>query len=138
VVEVVRALSAQGLTLGVASSGGHEKLRLTLGLTGLAPFFTGQVFSASEVARGKPAPDLFLHACSRLRGVPERTVVIEDSLPGVLGARAAGMTVFAYVETGPTEAHRAAGATVFRTMQELPGLLQDWLAALPPVGGAHS
>ena len=111
----------------VASSGSHEKIRKTLGLTGLYPRFAGRIFSASEVEHGKPAPDLFLHAAERM-GVPsERCVVIEDSSYGVRAARSAGMHVFGYAGgLTPAERLSGAGATVFHAMSELPGLLRHY------------
>ena len=107
----------------VASSGEHDKLRRTLGQTGLLPRFEGRIFSATEVARGKPAPDLFLHAAAAMGAEPARCAVVEDSPVGVEAALAAGMTVFAY--TGRTPAPRLArdGVRVFGAMAELPALL---------------
>jgi beta-phosphoglucomutase-like phosphatase (HAD superfamily) len=99
----------------VASSGEVEKMRLTLGITGLLDLFDGRLFSASQVTRGKPAPDLFLLAATTMGHDPAGSVVIEDSLPGVRGAVAAGMTVFGYAAGEPARARAlaAAGADVF-------------------------
>jgi beta-phosphoglucomutase-like phosphatase (HAD superfamily) len=69
-------------------------MRFTLGLTGLYERFYGRIFSATEVARGKPAPDLFLYAADRMGVQPTACVVVEDSVHGVAAARAAGMHVF--------------------------------------------
>src|SRR5262245_38214943 len=80
----------------VASSGTHEKIKFSLTLTGLSDRFVGRIFSATEVSRGKPAPDLFLHAAERMQVVPGECVVVEDSAPGVAAALAAGMSVLAY------------------------------------------
>jgi HAD superfamily hydrolase (TIGR01509 family) len=121
---VVEALDAIDLPTCIASSGSQEKMRLTLGLTGLRERFEGRIFSADEVERGKPAPDLFLHAASRMNVSPGRCVVVEDSPFGVAGAVAAGMTALGYAEDGDGEALAAAGATVFTSMRELPGLLE--------------
>ena len=71
----------------MASSGSHDKMRRTLGRTGLAELFEGRIFSATEVEHGKPAPDLFLHAASRMEVDPGRCVVVEDSRYGVAAAR---------------------------------------------------
>lgn len=79
----------------VASSGDYEKLTLTLTTTSLLPLVEGRVFSAVEVTRGKPAPDLFLYAAKKMSARPERCLVVEDSLPGVQAALAAGMKVLA-------------------------------------------
>ncbi len=81
----------------VASSSDKTRIRLSLEVTGLLPFFGDDFFSSSEVARGKPAPDLFLHAAKRMGVEPENCVVIEDSPFGVQGARAAGMTAIGYI-----------------------------------------
>lgn len=106
----------------VASSGSWQRIHLTLELTGLLDLFGDRLFSAEAVARGKPAPDLFLHAAACL-GVPAaRTVVVEDSPFGVAAARAAGMTAFGYAGLTPAERLGDADA-VFTTMGELPALL---------------
>ena len=122
---VVDALAAAGTPICVASQSPLPRVRLSLAVTGLAAAFGTHVFTASMVARPKPAPDLFLHAAQRMGTVPANCVVIEDSPSGVLAARAAGMTVFGYaVEDGAgAAALEAAGARPFRAMSELPGLL---------------
>ncbi|AND15661.1 HAD family phosphatase [Rathayibacter tritici] len=108
----------------VASSGSHEKIRKTLGHTGLLRRFEGRIFSSSEVLNGKPAPDIFLHAAHRLGHQPENCVVVEDSKYGVRAARAAGMRVFGYAGgLTPASWLEAEGATVFTSMAELPGML---------------
>ncbi|RKN47873.1 HAD family hydrolase [Micromonospora endolithica] len=108
----------------VASSGTHEKMRHTLGRTGLYPRFDGRIFSATEVAHGKPAPDLFLHAAATMGVPPAACVVVEDSQYGVQAARAAGMRCFGYAG-GLTPAHRLEGpnTVVFDDMRKLPTLL---------------
>ncbi len=120
---VAAALDVLVLPRCVASSGTIEKIRLSLTLTGLIERFDGHLFSATEVARGKPHPDLFLHAARAMGIAPEACAVVEDSLPGVAAARAAGMTVFAYAPQGDADALAAAGARVFGRMAELPALL---------------
>jgi HAD superfamily hydrolase (TIGR01509 family) len=122
---IVAALDEIELPTCVASSGSREKMRLTLGLTGLRKRFEGRIFSGEEVERGKPAPDLFLHAAARMGVEPERCVVVEDSPFGVEGAVAAGMAALGYAPSGAgTEAALAvAGAKVFRAMSDLPALL---------------
>ncbi|MFG2843655.1 HAD family hydrolase [Kitasatospora sp. NPDC048296] len=121
---VVEALDAITLPTCVASSGTHEKMRHTLGRTGLYGRFEGRIFSAIEVGRGKPAPDLFLHAARRMGVDPARCLVVEDSGPGVTAARAAGMRALGYAG-GVTAAERLAGpgTVVFDDMRELPGLI---------------
>lgn len=82
----------------VASSSSHERIAFSLGVTGLDRFFAAEaIFSASDVAHGKPAPDLFLHAAARMGVAPARCVVIEDSRFGIMAAVAAGMTALGYV-----------------------------------------
>ena len=108
----------------IASSGGHDKMRITLGATKLMPLFEGRLFSATEVPRAKPAPDIFLFAAQRMGANPARTAVVEDSVNGVLAGCAAGMTVFGYVDLTPAEKLSAAGASfTFTQMRDLPGLL---------------
>lgn len=123
---IVEALDALTLPTCVASSTSHPGLRHTLGLTGLYERFAGRIFSASEVARGKPAPDLFLHAARTLGVDPSRCAVVEDSPYGVAAARAAGMRAYGYCG-GLTPAHRleGPGTTVFDDMRALPALLGD-------------
>jgi HAD superfamily hydrolase (TIGR01509 family) len=88
----------------VASSSGLERIKFSLGLTGLSKYFPEeQIFSSSMVKRGKPAPDLFLHAAEKLDLEPENCVVIEDSPYGVEGAVAAGMQVIGFTGAGHSE-----------------------------------
>jgi len=84
----------------VASSSSPERLRHALSLVGLYDRFHPNVFSASMVARGKPAPDLFLHAAGRMGAAPARCVVVEDSLAGIAAAQAAGMTAIGFAGGG--------------------------------------
>jgi HAD superfamily hydrolase (TIGR01509 family) len=108
----------------VASSSGHESLRFKLELTGLYERFAGRIFSATEVANGKPAPDLFLHAAARMGFEPTTCVVVEDSRYGVQAARAAGMDVLAYAGgLTPAGVLAGPGTVVFDDMRELPQLL---------------
>ena len=121
---IVEALDAIAVPTCVASSGSHEKMRFTLGLTGLYDRFEGRIFSASEVANGKPAPDLFLHAAERMGAEPEACAVVEDSRWGVEAARAAGMRALGYAGgVTPASVLERAGAEVFDEMRELPALL---------------
>ncbi|QHY97371.1 6-phosphogluconate phosphatase [Streptomyces sp. S4.7] len=123
VVEVLEKLAADGRRYCVASSGSHERIRVGHRKTGLDRWFEpGIVFSAQDVGRGKPAPDLFLHAAERMGVSPARCVVVEDSPLGVAAARAAGMDVYAF--TAMTPAAQLAGATAyFSSMATLPELL---------------
>jgi len=111
VVSVLNALDAAGVPYGVASNGEHDRMRTTLGKTGLLARFDGRRFSSVDVARPKPAPDLFLFAAKSMGFVPARTVVVEDSVLGVTGAAAAGMHVIGYAATNGAERLINAGAT---------------------------
>ena len=111
----------------LASSGTRQRIVRSLTVTGLLGFFEDRIFSAEDVAHGKPAPDLFLHTASRMGTDPERCVVVEDSTNGVEAARAAGMRVLGYAALTPAE--RLAGAdAVFASMDELLPLLDTVLA----------
>lgn len=107
----------------VASSSDPFKLRLSLDVAGLLPLFDGHVYSASQVARGKPAPDLFLFAAERMGAAPGRCVVVEDSVHGARAARAAGMDVLGYVGGSFAMELAAEGAREFDDMAALPALL---------------
>ncbi|VAV96179.1 Putative phosphatase YieH [hydrothermal vent metagenome] len=103
----------------VASSGSFEKMDITLGLTGLKGFFQDNIFSVSQVKRGKPYPDLYLYAAEQMDSDPARCLVIEDSLPGVQGAVAAGMDVLAYSVRGQSQRLAIAGGMVISSMDEV-------------------
>jgi HAD superfamily hydrolase (TIGR01509 family) len=129
VAGVAEALRRIPIAKCVASSGSLEKIRYSLTLTGLLETFDGRLFSAHGVPRGKPAPDLFLFAARHLGVDAGACVVVEDSVPGILAAKAAAMRVFGFAgasHAGPGYAEdlRAAGADqVFTDMEELPALL---------------
>ena len=121
---VLDALDAAGTPYCVASSGTHDRIRTALSAVGFWGRFEGRVFSAEDVAHGKPAPDLFLHAAAALDSKPDACVVIEDSPLGVAAAKAAGMTVFGYAAMTPPD--RLAGAdAIFKEMTALPALLNQ-------------
>jgi HAD superfamily hydrolase (TIGR01509 family) len=120
---IVGALDRIALPSCVASSGPHHKMAVTLRRTGLWERFEGRIFSASEVEHGKPAPDLFLHAARRMGFDPAATAVVEDSVPGIEAARAAGMRALAFARHTDPELLAAAGGEPFADMAELPGLL---------------
>ncbi|MGB6452841.1 MAG: HAD family hydrolase [Steroidobacteraceae bacterium] len=121
---ITDALDRISLRTCVASSGSHEKIRFTLGLTGLYERFEGHIFSATQVAHGKPAPDLFLFAAEKMGVDPGACAVVEDSAMGVAAARAAKMQVLAYAG-GVTPAEKLIGPNtlVFEHMRDLPALL---------------
>ncbi|HLG89436.1 MAG TPA: HAD family phosphatase [Alphaproteobacteria bacterium] len=118
-----------GRAMCVASSSSHERLQRTLGQVALWDRFAPNIFSATEVTHPKPAPDLFLHAATRMSVRPEQCVVIEDSVFGIQAARAAGMKALGFCGAGHCTAGHAerllaAGAAVtFDRMSELPALL---------------
>ena len=122
---ITEALDQITLPTCVASSGSHDKIRFTLGHTGLYRRFEGRIFSGHEVANGKPAPDLFLHAAERMGADPARCAVVEDTLYGVLAARAAGMRVFGYAGLTAPERLQGEATVVFEDMRQLPRLLAD-------------
>jgi HAD superfamily hydrolase (TIGR01509 family) len=124
VVTVLDALDHAGIPYAVASSGSHEKMRTTLGITGLLPRLAGRITSATEVAHGKPAPDVFLLAADRLHIPPSDCVVIEDSLLGIQAALAAQMRVVGFAAMVSAADMHAAGATwVAHSMPDVLALL---------------
>ncbi|WP_435797593.1 HAD family hydrolase [Streptomyces avermitilis] len=122
-VDILEKLTADGVPYCVASSGSHERIRVGHRKTGLDRWFEdGRIFSSQDVGRGKPAPDLFLHAAERMGVPPKRCVVVEDSPLGVQAANAAGMDVFGY--TAMTPAAKLTGATqLLSDLAELADLL---------------
>ena len=102
-------------------------LNFKLGLTGLAERFAGRIFSADDVAHGKPDPAVFLFAAASMGVEPYRCAVIEDSVSGVEAGLAAGMTVFAF-SGGVTKAEKLQreGVVLFESMSLLPVLLTRW------------
>lgn len=118
---VEQVLDGLAIPFCVASNGGPDKLRFSLARTGLLPRFEGRLFSAAEVACGKPAPDLFLHAARCMGVAPAACVVIEDSPAGVLAGLAAGMTVLGFAARTPPARLKEAGAQeVFDAMSRFP------------------
>ena len=121
--DVLEALTARGVPYCVASSGSHERIRVGHRTTGLDRWFDdARIFSSQDVGRGKPAPDLFLHAARQMGVAPERCVVVEDSPLGVRAALAAGMDVVGFIAMTPSERLSGAGE-LFSDMGELIGLL---------------
>lgn len=119
---VLDHLDAAGTRYCLASSGTHRRIRTALTAVGFLDRFEGRVYSSEDVAHGKPAPDLFLHAASEQGVKPDACLVVEDSPAGVQAALAAGMTVFGYA--GMTDPDRLAAADrVFDRMAALPALI---------------
>jgi beta-phosphoglucomutase-like phosphatase (HAD superfamily) len=127
--ETVAAFSAAGVEVCVASQGKLEKTRLSLELTGLRDLFDEHaLFSAEQVARGKPNPDLFLHAASAMGAAPGACVVVEDSPSGAMAASAAAIRVFGYAADSDPAALERAGAELVWSLAEIPplfGLARD-------------
>lgn len=123
----VRAAVAEiGRPACVASSGEVAKMRLTLGATGLLDLFEGRLYSAAMVARGKPAPDLFLHAAESMGVAPAGCAVIEDSPFGLQAARAAGMRAIGFTGGG----HRDHGRDAAMLLDAGADAVIDSMAAL--------
>jgi HAD superfamily hydrolase (TIGR01509 family) len=133
VAAAVDAIEAQGIATCIASSGDHAKMKVTLGKTGLLKRFDTRIYSATQVAKGKPAPDLFLFAAGQMGVPPEQCVVIEDSPFGIEAAVAAGMRAMAYcaltnfdsiiIRPGVKEAFFAERVGEFHAMDKLSELL---------------
>ena len=138
VIEVIRQLR---VPICVASNSSRERMAVSLRAAGLLAFFEGRAFSAAEVARPKPAPDLFLHAAAAMGVPPLRCAVIEDTPTGVRAAVSAGMAVYGYAGGGHSSAAAlaGAGATVFSEMRVLPDLLRKspCPASPPPPSSAR-
>lgn len=122
--DAVQHLHSRNVPFCVASGADRAKMHITLGRTGLLPYFEGKLFSGMEVARTKPAPDVYLLAARTMGAAPGRCVVIEDTATGVAAGVAAGMTVYGYAGIADPRQLLGAGATcVFNDMQALPGLV---------------
>jgi len=127
-------LEAIGRPFCVASSGSHDKMRASLGATGLYERCRPHIFSATQVAHGKPAPDLFLLAAREMKTSPQRCVVVEDSVSGIRAAVAGGMTPFGFTGGSHCRPNHAEGllsagaAAVFADMRQLPALIDQFSA----------
>ncbi len=135
---VAAAISGLPMPRCVASSSDLARIRHSLKLTGLLAFFDPHLFSTQQVAHPKPAPDIFLFAAAQMGVAPHRCVVIEDSTPGVIAGRAAGMTVLGFHGAGHclpghgTQLLDAGAQQVFTHMHKLPDLIRS--LAQPPQG----
>ena len=116
--------------IACTSGGDRKKIELQLTKVGLLQFFEGKVFSGYEVARSKPAPDVYLKAASALRVDPKKCAVIEDSVTGVIAGVAAGATVFGYINpqdkfslTTAKDLLEVGACSIFTDMIKLPDLL---------------
>ena len=120
--EVLEATLAMGLPFRIASNSSHQEMAEKFARTGLSPLVAGRVHSARDVARGKPAPDLFLAAASAEGVPPQACLVVEDSAPGMAAAHAAGMQVVAFAPDGLPPGLAAPPHHTVRSLGELPAL----------------
>ena len=135
---VARAAERLDRPFCVASSSIPERIRYSLRITGLLPLFEPDIFSATMVVHGKPAPDLFLLAAKRMKAEPAQCIVVEDSIHGARAGQAAGMTVLGFIGGSHIRGHAArershgerlteAGATaVFDKLADLPELVREF------------
>ena len=123
-LEALQATTALGLPYRVASNSAHEEMAKKFAVTGLAHLLEGRKHSARDVPRGKPAPDVFLAAAAAEAVPPAACLVVEDSLPGIAAARAAGMTVVGLETHGNANLLRQAGAHPIGSLAELPAILR--------------
>jgi beta-phosphoglucomutase-like phosphatase (HAD superfamily) len=128
----LEAATTQGMRWRIASNSSHIEMEAKFGRAGWMDLVSGRLHSAFDVivagGAGKPAPDVFLAAASAEGTQPSHCLVIEDSVPGVIAARAAGMDCLGLARNGDGAELRAAGAIPFHSMVEFPALLR---AALP-------
>ncbi len=124
--ELVERVKHGGIAVCVASQGSLAKTARSLELTGLARLFAeSERFSAEQVPRGKPHPDLFLHALASLGHAPQESAVVEDTPSGVTAAVAAGIPVYGYAADSDEHALREAGARTAQTLAEIGALMLD-------------
>jgi HAD superfamily hydrolase (TIGR01509 family) len=109
----------------VASSGPREKIELSLGITGLLPYFKDRIFSSYEIGSWKPDPGLFLHAAEVMGVAPDRCAVVEDSAPGLQAGVDAGMVVFAFTRKDVPTHHAGVNVRVLRRLSDLPDLVRS-------------
>lgn len=123
-IDTLRALTALGLSWRIASNSSHAEMRAKFARIGIDGLVSGRVHSHTDVAAGKPAPDLFLAAARAQGAAAAECLVIEDSVPGVRAAVAAGMDCLGFAPHSDGAALRAHGAVPFKSMTDLPGLIQ--------------
>lgn len=121
---IEEALDQLSVPACVASSGEIEKMRFTLGITGLLSRFEGRLFSVTQVERGKPAPDIYLFAANAMGVLPARCAVVEDSPIGARAGLSAGMTVLGFSAHTPARQLLEVGVQrTFADMRDLPAIL---------------
>lgn len=132
-VEGIRdVLQAITKKMCIASSSSMKRLNYTLGITDILPYFENRIFSTEFVSRGKPFPDIYLYSAEKMNVPANECIVIEDSLAGIEGALAAGMTVFAFgggqhITNRIREKLKTSGAHLFfENMYDLPALLKQF------------
>ena len=129
--EALTGVTALGLPFRIASNSSHVEMAANFSRTGLSELVAGRIHSAYDMIaagkRGKPDPDLFLSAAAAEGVIPGACIVIEDSLPGVQAAVAAGMTCLGFSPSTDGARLRAAGALPFASMFALPDLLRGYL-----------
>ena len=129
--QALEATTALGLDWRIGSNSSRDEMAAKFARTGLTGLTEGRIHSAHDLIAeglpGKPAPHLFLRAAAEAGVAPDLCLVIEDSLPGVRAAAAAGMRCLAYCPDGDGAAHRMAGALPFGSMFGLPDLLRGYL-----------
>ena len=126
---IALALEQLEIPYCVASSSQPERVELSLRTTGLWPHFRGKLFSATMVPKGKPAPDLFLHAAESMGHAPSTTVVVEDSPVGLRAAKAAGMRTIAF--TGATHARTPSHHAALQALE--PDVMMADMTGLPAI-----
>jgi HAD superfamily hydrolase (TIGR01509 family) len=122
-VDALHALTRMGMPWRVASNSSHHQMTIKFARIGITAEVEGRKHSHHDVARGKPAPDLFLAAASAEGVLPAECLVIEDSAPGARAARAAGMDCLGYAPKFHDARLLAEGAVPFRSMYDLPALI---------------
>jgi len=126
--EALHATTGLGLPWRIASNSSHAEMTAKFGRNGLTDLVSGRTHSGHDIVqsggRGKPAPDVYLHAAAAEGIDPAACLAIEDSIPGIAAAVAAGMDCLGLGPAGRDDALRAAGATPFRSMHDLPDLLR--------------
>ena len=123
--EVLAATTALGLPYRIASNSSHEEMAVKFDRIAMTPLVAGRIHSARDVARGKPAPDVFLHAAAAAGVSPGACLVVEDSVPGAVAAREAGMACVGLAPRGDDPKLRGAGAVLIHSLAELPDLLRS-------------
>lgn len=122
-IEALRAVVAAGLQVAVASNSGRAELHSKIEKLGVAALFGARVFSFEDVARPKPAPDIYRAAAAACGALPAECVVVEDSLLGARAGIAAGCRVLGFTRETDPGVLAAIGALPFARMQDLPRLL---------------